>query len=102
MKEWNQEELISFVETGSTGVVYFYTPMCGTCQVASKMLFVVEAMTDIQMGKLNLNFYPELASQFKIESVPCVLLVKDGHVTQKIYAVQSVPYLLEKITELQS
>lgn len=102
MNEWNREELVSFFEEGSTGLVYFFTPMCGSCQVASKMLAVIEKMNTVKMGRMNLNFFPDLAQKFIIESVPCLLLVKDGNVFQKIYAVHSVPYLLEKINELQS
>ena len=41
--------------------------------------------------------YKILAVDYEIESVPCLLIQKDGIVQHKIYAFQSVPYLLEKI-----
>ncbi len=49
------------------------------------------------MGKINLNFYPDIANNFAIESVPSLIIVKDGQVVETIYAFHSVPYLLEKI-----
>ena len=99
MNEWSLDELSSFIKTQSSGLVYLYTPLCGTCQVASRMLHVVEQMVEIEMGKLNLNFSPEIAKKFTVESVPCLLLVKNGVVFEKIYAFHSVPYLLEKINK---
>lgn len=93
-------ELSAFFEKKASGLVYFYTPMCGTCQVASKMLQVIEQLVEIEMGKMNLNFYPDLARDFEIESVPCLLFVEAGKVRETLYAFQSVPFLLEKIKQL--
>jgi thioredoxin-like negative regulator of GroEL len=100
MNEWNQMELSAFFEKKASGLVYFYTPMCGTCQVASKMLQVIEQLVELDIGKMNLNFYPDLARDFEIESVPCLLFVEAGKVRETLYAFQSVPFLLEKIKQL--
>jgi thioredoxin-like negative regulator of GroEL len=97
MTDWNLDEVSSFLKNHSSGLIYFYTPLCGTCQVASRMLQVIENMVDVKIGKVNLNFYPELAKQFEVESVPCLLLIKDGDVIDQIYAFQSVPFLYEKV-----
>ncbi|WP_462411089.1 thioredoxin family protein [Neobacillus sp. Marseille-QA0830] len=99
MNEWNRDQLSVFLGREATGLVYFYTPMCGTCQLAGKMLRVVEELVSMEMGKMNLNYYPDLAEQFKIESVPCLLFVKNGKVIETIYAFHSIPYLLEKIKQ---
>lgn len=84
----------------SSGLIYFYTPLCGTCQVASRMLHVIENMVDVTIGKMNLNFYPELAEKFQIESVPCLLFIKDGELVEMVYAFNSVPFLYGKIKQL--
>ncbi|MEH7374880.1 thioredoxin family protein [Neobacillus drentensis] len=99
MNEWNRTDLSAFLEIKATGLVYFYTPMCGTCQVASKMLQVIEQLVELDMGKMNLNFYPDLARDFAIESVPCLLFVQAGKIKETLYAFQSVPFLLEKIKQ---
>src|SRR3954453_12467319 len=99
MNEWNRTDLTAFLDGAKTGLVYFYTPMCGTCQVASKMLQVIEELVELDMGKMNLNFYPDLAEKFEIESVPCLLFVEAGEVKETLYAFQSVPFLLEKIKQ---
>lgn len=100
MKEWNNHDLSSFFDAHSTGLLYLYTPLCGTCQVASRMLQVIEQLVSLDIGKMNLNYFPEVAMKYGVESVPCLLFVKDGQVVQTLYAFHSVPYLLEKIKDL--
>ena len=99
MNDWNRSDLNAFLESKATGLVYFYTPLCGTCQLASKMLSVIEELVEIKSGKMNLNFYPDLALDFAVESVPCLLIVQNGVVRETLYAFHSVPYLLDKIKE---
>ncbi|WP_059173566.1 thioredoxin family protein [Bacillus sp. FJAT-27445] len=97
MKEWTSEEASAFLEVGKTGLLYFYTPLCGTCQVASRMLEVVaELLPHMEIGKVNLNYAPDFAEAFAIESVPCLVFIKEGRAMDSIYAFRSVPYLLEK------
>lgn len=97
MNEWNRTELADFLDREGIGLLYFYTPLCGTCQVASRMLQIVGELVEVTMGKMNLNFYPDLAKNFAIESVPSLLIIRNGEVQETIYAFHSVPFLLEKI-----
>ena len=99
MKTWSREEWETTSRKSEDVLYYLYTPICGTCAVASKMMDVVEAMRpDMAIGKADLNYVQDIAIDYKIESVPCLLITKDGVVTDKVYAFQSVPHLLEKIS----
>ncbi|MGM9966021.1 MULTISPECIES: thioredoxin family protein [unclassified Rummeliibacillus] len=98
MQEWSIEEWENMKESKEQCTFYLYTSMCGTCQVASKMMEIMEAtFPDIPMGKANINYVEQLAIDYKIESVPCLLITENGKVRDKIYAFQSVSYLFEKI-----
>jgi len=98
MREWTSEELSAFISGGETGLAYFYTPLCGTCQVAGRMLEIIEELLpEVVIGKINLNYAPEFARLFGVESVPCMVFIKEGHMGESIYAFRSVPYLLDKI-----
>lgn len=98
MKEISTEQMIEFLNNDLTSLLYFYTPMCGTCQIAGKMLAIIEPLfPDINMAKKNMNFSPAIASMLQIESVPCLIIIKNRVVKEKIYAIQSVPFLYEKI-----
>ncbi len=101
MEEWTKSEMDTFLDEKRTGYLYFYTPMCGTCQVAGKMLTVIDQLLpEIPSGKADLNYLPEMAERFEIESVPCLIMLNKGEVLEKIYAFQSVPYLYEKLKGL--
>nr|WP_255573353.1 thioredoxin family protein [Anoxybacillus sp. ST4] len=78
-----------------------FTPLCGTCQVASRMVDVLEQLLPhISFERHDLNYVPEKAVQWQIESVPCLLVFKRDELVQKIYAFHSVPYLYETLREL--
>jgi thioredoxin 1 len=98
MKEWNRQELERKICSNEVTFVYLYTPMCGTCQMAKKMLTVVnELLPNLPIGQCNLNYLSEKAIEWEIESVPCLLIIKNGKITEKIYAFKSVEYLFNKL-----
>ncbi|WP_066055381.1 thioredoxin family protein [Robertmurraya korlensis] len=96
--ENNREILLANEETK---FLYLYTPLCGTCQVAGKMLSVVEQLLPQHNWlKADLNYVPTLAEQYSIESVPCLLVLRNNELVKKIYAFQSVPFLYESLRSL--
>ncbi|MGM0875439.1 MAG: thioredoxin family protein [Bacillota bacterium] len=98
MIEW--EEIQLTIQNEGLMVLYMYTPMCGTCQVAKRMLSVVdELLPSIRIHSVNLNYYPEEAKELGIESVPCLLIYEDGQEREKVYAFQSVGNLHELLKQ---
>ncbi|MFS8629815.1 MAG: thioredoxin family protein [Bacillales bacterium] len=103
MEEWSRQELEQHLKNDESFFLYLYTPFCGTCQVSGRMLEIVEEMVpEMRVGKCNLNFFPEYAQVWKIESVPCLAVFHKGRIGEKIYAFRSVPYLYEKVKTLMS
>ncbi|TQR17357.1 thioredoxin family protein [Psychrobacillus vulpis] len=100
MNEWTREEWEQVKNAPSLSLLYIYTPMCGTCQVASKMMQVINEVVTYPIGQANINYLENLAMEYEIESVPCLLISKNGIVIKKIYAFQSVPYLLDVIKSI--
>ncbi|WP_246062849.1 thioredoxin family protein [Paenibacillus ehimensis] len=73
--------------------VFFYTPLCGTCKVGERMLEVVAALNPrTVIGRCNINFSPQLARNWKIESVPCLVRWQRG-TTDKKYRFDDVQEL---------
>lgn len=78
--------------------IFVYTPICGTCKVAMKMIQVLrELRQDISIEEYNLNVHKSLAEKYHIENVPCLLIFEGNKLREKVYAFNSVPYLLEKL-----
>lgn len=94
MEEWNNADISDIMKKRESAFIYFYTPLCGTCQVAGRMLDIVEKITGRTFAKADLNYLPDLAIALKIESVPCLLVLQEGKPSEKVYAFRSVPNLL--------
>ncbi len=68
MKELQEHELDHIED--DVYLLYLYTPFCGTCQLASKMLTVVkEMLPDVAFYQNNVNYSPTFAKAYQIESV---------------------------------
>ena len=96
MEQWTIEQWQTSKQHEDVTALYFYTPMCGTCEVASKMLNILNiSLPSLQIGKMDINYVQELAFDYKIESVPCLIVAKKGEITNKVYAFESVTKLYE-------
>lgn len=99
MNEWTYSEWIEVANREDLAAFYLYTPLCGTCAVASKILNVVTELTPgVPIGKANLNYIEELASEYQVESVPCLLIKRKGKSLEKVYAFQSVQHILQRLS----
>lgn len=64
--------------------LFFYTPLCGTCKIGERMLEVVQTtLPEVFIYKVNINEYTKTAHQWKIESVPCLVILKKGKLVKK-------------------
>ncbi|MFC3886667.1 thioredoxin family protein [Bacillus songklensis] len=98
MIDWTETQLDRQLKENDRVIVFFHTPLCGTCQLAKKMLTVTEALLpDVEIGMCNLNFMPDKAEIYAIESVPCLIMIENNQVKKKIYAFHSIEYLLEEL-----
>lgn len=90
-----QAETERETETGREAL-FFVTTLCGTCQLAEKMLEIVLASGPcIPVSKLNINYTPKLREQWRIASVPCLIVLQDGEPIRQEYAMRSVVDLSE-------
>lgn len=81
-------------------ILFGYTPFCGTCKLAEKMLDITAASLDVQVKKIDLNYYEALSQQYEIQSVPVLLFVRDAEVVHISYQFESVTTLYENINLL--
>jgi thioredoxin 1 len=95
--------LYDSINTHELTAVYLYTPMCGTCQVAGRMMEIVKKLPQsFHFDKVNLNYLPQFAEEQSIESVPCLILYKNSKERERIYAFQSVPHLYEMLKKTET
>ncbi|QKY69829.1 thioredoxin family protein [Lentibacillus sp. CBA3610] len=86
-------------------LLYIYTPFCGTCALARSMLDKIESVhgQDVFYA-MNASLNPDFMQEYKVESVPCLLIKEGGEIQDKIYAFKSIgniySYLMEYKPEL--
>lgn len=97
MKELDKKELEGLLQFNQQEVpIYLYTPLCGTCQVTTRMLEIIEeTLPALELYKCDLNYVSEWAEKWQVESVPCLAFIKNNQVMKKVYAFKSVHDLYE-------
>ena len=65
--------------TSGTVLVDFYADWCGPCKMVSPIVDeIAEERTDIIVGKANVDESAALAKQYKVMSIPTLIVFKDG------------------------
>lgn len=83
-------------------VIDFGAPWCGPCKVLSPALqAVVKTRQDkIRIAMLNVVEYPEFKARFKIDAIPCFVLVTHGREVGRIVEPTSVQNIIAWLDSL--
>jgi thioredoxin-like negative regulator of GroEL len=101
IKEWTEQELLGHANWAANPfAVFLYTPLCGTCKLAERMLDIILTMEpDLPIYKSNVNFLPRVVQDWQITSIPCIVILKDGP-DKKLYSMKSVDDLYRELKPL--
>ena len=70
-------------------LVDFYASWCGPCRMLAPTLDKIASENPkVKVCKIDIDQQPELASEYRIMSVPTLLVFKDGEVTDSALGVQ--------------
>lgn len=86
------------IKSDKLTVVDFYADWCGPCKMLAPVIeALAEEMTDVKIGKLNVDNAPEVARTYGVMNIPTILFLKDGKAVEKIVGVVPRETLVEKI-----
>ena len=76
----------------------FWAPWCGPCRMVVPMVeAIAEERPDIKVGKINIDEQFELASRFGIQSIPTLMVLKDGKIVKKAMGARPKHAILEML-----
>lgn len=68
----------------------FWASWCGPCRMVSPIVDeIANERGDIKVGKVNVDEQPDLAQKFGVMSIPMLVVMKNGQITNK--AVGAMP-----------
>ena len=63
----------------------FWAPWCGPCRMVSPIVDeIAEERQDILVGKVNVDEEMELAAQFRVMSIPTLVVLRNGQVVNRV------------------
>lgn len=84
--------------TGSDGtiVVDIWAEWCGPCKKVAPVLAELAEETGVQLVKVNADENREIARDLQVQSIPTVILFKDGVEVKRLVGAQSKATYLEE------
>ena len=65
-------------------LVDFWADWCGPCKMVAQIIEeIAKELKDAKVGKVNVDEQSELAAEYRIMSIPTLMVFKDGAVVKK-------------------
>jgi thioredoxin 2 len=76
-----------------------WAPWCGPCVMLAPVIeeLAAEMAGRVRVAKLNVDENPATAARFGVQSIPTLLLLKDGRELDRIVGVQSKAAIVQRI-----
>ena len=76
----------------------FWAPWCGPCRMVGPIIDEIAAEhPEFLVGKVNVDEEIELASQFKVVSIPSLFVLKDGQVLERALGARPKSEILDML-----
>ena len=86
------------LKSEKTVLLDFWASWCGPCRMVSPIIDeIASEHPEIKVGKVNVDEEPELASSFKVMSIPSLFVIKDGKVVNSSAGAKPKNQILEML-----
>ena len=78
----------------------FWAPWCGPCRMVSPIVDEIAGeRPDIKVGKINVDQEIELASRFRVMSIPTLVVMQNGQILSQAVGARSKDALLAMLDD---
>ena len=77
----------------------FWASWCGPCKMVGPIIEEIETEvgSKVKVGKVNVDEEQELAQEYKVMSIPTLVVIQDGKVVEKSVGAKSKQAILDMI-----
>ena len=91
---------LEVVQSDKPVLLSFWAPWCGPCEVLSPIIDeIADEIFTIKVGRINVDEQKELASEFKVMTIPTLAVMKSGLIAKRAAGVKSKAEILDLIAE---
>ena len=101
MRNYNTKEFKELLEKEGLVLVDFYATWCGPCKMMAPVLeeLAEELKDDVTIAKIDVDEESELASEYRISSIPTLVLLKNGKPVDSAIGYRPASFLVEMINK---
>lgn len=98
MVDAGDADIAAALDTSRLVLVDLWAPWCGPCRMVAPVLESLARTHagDLKVVKVNVDEAPQTAARFQAQSIPTLVVMRDGEVLERVVGAQPEP-VLERI-----